>query len=405
MNHVGGGKVPLSITLVLIGHIMLNGCAKVSGVQATNDEGPAIAASSPPGTAMPLVIVPPDSPQAKQLRVESVRAQPVPEDEVGAPARIMINPNRISRVLPPVQGRITTVSVKLGDNVSEGQPLVTMDSPDVDTAISVYLQTDAAVRQANVTVSKTEADVKRAKNLLPFQGISEKDAQAAENDFAAAQSALATAQATREQSLRKLTLLGLKPADFHQAYVVRAPIAGVITDINVTPGEYRAAIASPGDIASPLMSIADLSTVWVACDVPEPSIRLIHVGDGVDIHLVAYPGETFTGRVARMASTLDPQTRTLRVHVDLPNPQRRFVPEMFGTIRHPGLERTIPVVPSAAIVEEYGHSEVFVEVRPGEFERRLVTTGFRSRDNVAVTSGLRVHERVIVDGAILLKGQ
>lgn len=396
----------LSITLLLIGHTMLSGCTKVpSGHAATTDERPAIAASSAPGTAMPLVLVPPDSPQAKQLRVEPVGKQPVPEDEVAAPARIMTNPNRIARVLPPVQGRITAVSVKLGDNVSEGQPLMTMDSPDADAAISAYLQADAAVRQANVTVTKTAADVQRAKNLLPFQGISEKDAQAAENDFAAAQSALATAQATREQSLSKLTLLGLKPADFHQAYVVRAPIGGVITDINVTPGDYRAAIASPGDIATPLMSIADLSTVWVACDVPEPSIRLIHVGDAVDIHLVAYPGETFTGSVARMASTLDPQTRTLRVHVDLPNPQRRFVPEMFGTMRHPGPELTIPVVPSAAIVEEYGRSEVFVEVRPGEFERRVVTTGFRSRDSVAVTSGLRVHERVIVDGAILLKGQ
>ena len=65
----------------------------------------------------------------------------------------------------------------------------------------------------------------------------------------------------------------------------------------------------------------------------------------------------------------------------------------------------MPVVPSAAIVQEYGRSEVFVELRPGEFERRVVTTGVRTRDSVAVISGLRVNERVIVDGAILLKGQ
>ena len=408
MNQVEAGKMSaLKIALVLIaGTTMLNGCDKVSGGQsAANDVRPAIAASSPSGTATPLVIVPADSPQAKQLRVEPIGTKAIPADEVIAPARLMTNPNRISRVLPPVQGRITEVSVKLGDTVSEGQPLVTMDSPDVDTAISTYLQADAAVRQANVTVTKTEADVQRAKNLLPFQGISEKEAQAAENDFAAAQSALATAQANREQSLRKLTLLGLKPTDFHQGYVVRAPIGGVITDINVAKGDYRAAVASLGDVATPLMSIADLSTVWVACDVPEPSIRLVHVGDAVAIDLVAYPGETFTGHVARTASTLDPQTRTLKVYVDLPNPQRRFVPEMFGTMGHPGPARMLPVVPSAAIVQEYGRPEVFVEVRPGEFERRVVTTGVRSRDNVAVTSGLRVDERVVVDGAILLKGQ
>jgi cobalt-zinc-cadmium efflux system membrane fusion protein len=352
-----------------------------------------------------LVIVPPDSPQAQQLRVEPVLAQAMPTDEVAAPARVIINPNRISRVLPPVQGRVLTVSVKLADSVAEGEPLVTMDSPDVDTAISNYLQANAALRQARAAVTKTEADVQRARNLLPFQGISEKDAQAAENDFAAAQSSLQTAEATREQALRKLTLLRLKPEDFKQGYVVRAPIAGVITEINVTPGDYRAAIAAPGDIAAPLMSIADLSTLWVACDVPEPSIGLVHVGDAVDIDLVAYPGETFAGRVAGIATTLDPQTRTLRVHVDLPNPERRFVPEMFGMMRHPGPLRKIPVVPSAAIVQEYGHSEVFVELRAGEFERRVVTTGVRSSDNVAITSGLRVNEHVVVDGAILLKGQ
>jgi len=78
---------------------------------------------------------------------------------------------------------------------------------------------------------------------------------------------------------------------------------------------------------------------------------------------------------------------------------------MFGMMRHPGPLRKIPVVPSAAIVQEYGHSEVFVELRAGEFERRVVTTGVRSSDNVAITSGLRVNEHVIVDGAILLKGQ
>jgi cobalt-zinc-cadmium efflux system membrane fusion protein len=154
-----------------------------------------------------------------------------------------------------------------------------------------------------------------------------------------------------------------------------------------------------------MMSISDLSTVWVACDVPEPSIRLVHVGDIVEINLVAYPGEKLTGRVAQIASTLDPQTRTLRVHVDLPNPQRRFVPEMFGTMRHPGPTRRMPVVPSAAIVLEYGRSEVFVELRPGEFERRVVTTGYRSRDAVGISSGLRANERVVVEGAILLKGQ
>jgi multidrug efflux pump subunit AcrA (membrane-fusion protein) len=120
---------------------------------------------------------------------------------------------------------------------------------------------------------------------------------------------------------------------------------------------------------------------------------------------VAYPGEKFTGRVARVASTLDPQSRTLKVQVDLPNPDRRFVPEMFGTMRHVGPARWCPVVPTAAIVQEYGRSEVFVERAPGQFQRSVVTTGVRSGDLVAIMSGLDASSRVVVDGAILLRGQ
>jgi cobalt-zinc-cadmium efflux system membrane fusion protein len=318
---------------------------------------------------------------------------------------VTINPNRISRVLPPVQGRILNVFVKLGDTVKEGQPLVTVDSPDADAAISTYLQTDATLRQARVTLVKAEADLQRARNLLQYQAISEKDALAAQNDVATAKAALETAEATRAQALRKLALLGLTPTDLQQAVAVRAPIAGVVTDINVAPGDYRAAVSSAGDITTPLMSIADLSMVWVSSDVPEPFIRLIHIGESVEITFVAYPGEKFTGRVARVASSLDPQTRTLKVHVDLPNPQRRFVPEMFGTIRHAGPPRVTPVVPTAAVVQEYGRSEVFVERGPGQFERRVVTTGVRAGDLVAITSGLDTNSRVVVDGAILLRGQ
>jgi len=308
-------------------------------------------------------------------------------------------------VLPPVQGRVLVVSVKLGDTVAEGQPLVTLNSPDADAAISAYLQADATLRQAKVTLAKTETDLQRARNLLQYQAISEKDVLAAQNDFAAARAALENAEAARAQALRKLTLLGLTPTDLQQAVVVRAPIAGVVTDISVTPGDYRAAVSSAADVTTPLMSIADLSTVWVSSDVPEPFMRLIHIGEAVEITFVAYPGEKFTGRVARVGSTLDPQTRTLKVQVDLLNPARRFVPEMFGTMRHAGPARRFPAVSAAAIVQEYGRSQVFVERGPGQFERRVVTTGVRTGDVVAITSGLDMKSRVIVDGAILLRGQ
>lgn len=377
----------------------------------TGEGGPEAAKSAPrtspageqPGPA--VIVVPQDSPQFKQLRIEPVRTQAFATDEVVAPGRVTINPNRVSRVLPPVQGRVLKVMAKLGDSVEQGQPLVTLDSPDADAAISGYLQAEATERQAQVALAKAEADLQRTTDLFEHQAVAAKDVLTAQNDLAQARTTRENARATREQTLRKLELLGLKPSDFRQPVVIRAPISGTITDINVTPGEYRAAVSYSSDTTAPLMSVADLSTVWMSSDVPEPFIRFIHIGDHVDITLVAYPGEVFTGRVARVASTLDAQTRTLKVHVDLPNPRGLFVPEMFGTIRHVGATRILTVVPSAAVIQEYGRTVVFVERAPGEFERRAVATGVRAGDLVAVLSGLDANTRVVVDGAILLKGQ
>jgi cobalt-zinc-cadmium efflux system membrane fusion protein len=179
--------------------------------------------------------------------------------------------------------------------------------------------------------------------------------------------------------------------------VVRAPIAGKVLEINVAPGEYRT------DLSTPLMTIADLSTVWIASEVPESAIRMIHVGDRVSITLVAYPDETFTGRVARTADVLDAQTRTMKVYVEMPNPTGRFRPEMFGSIRHGGAPRALPVIPLSAVVQQFGRTVVFVEQGPGQFQRREVTLGARRGETVPVLAGLVAGDRIVVDGAVLLK--
>jgi len=403
---------PLSFGVAYGVLLLMTGCERTGGVTpgasgsptpgtGARPAGPSVAMGGPN-----VVAVAPDSPQFQQLRIETVQRRNVVTDEVVAPGRIGVNPNRVSRVLPPVQGRVLQVMAKLGDFVEEGQPLVSLDSPDADAAVSAHLQAEATQRQAKVTVAKTEAELKRARSLLQFQGISEKDALAAENDAATAQGALETAEAAREQASRKLELLGLKPGGFHQPTLVRAPISGKVMEVNVTVGEYRGAVASHSDTTTaPLMTIADLSTVWMSSDVPEPAIRFISVGEGVEIVLVAFPGQVLHGRVARIADSLDPQTRTLKVHVELSNPKERFRPEMFGTIRHAGPPRSQPVVPMTAVVQEYGRSVVFVERDSGRFERRRITTGPREGDMVSVLSGLQANERVVVDGAMLLIGQ
>src|SRR4029077_10330981 len=166
--------------------VVVNNCGQ-SGDTSSAEEPRGSVSSSSPAQGMPLVVVPTDSPRFKQLRVEPAREHAFPTDEVVAPAKVTINPNRISRVMPPVQGRVLAVSVKLGDPVVQGQQLLTLDSPDADAAISTYLQADATLRPTKVSRAKTQPHLERPRKLLQYEAISEKDALASQNDAATAQ--------------------------------------------------------------------------------------------------------------------------------------------------------------------------------------------------------------------------
>jgi len=386
--------------LVLVLAVGTAGCTRGDG------DGPAAASTPPQGslgnTSVAAtggeVIVPPDSPQAAQLKIEPVSVRDLPVDEVTAPGRVGIDPHRSSRLLLPVAGRVVAVLAKVGDAVEQGQPVLTVDSPDADAAIAAALQAEAAERQARAALNKSDADLARTTELYEHHAVAQKDLLGAQNDQAQARAALETARAALQQARRKLELLELKlPGEPRQIVQVRAPISGKVLEVNVAPGEYR------NDTGTPLMTIADLSRVWISSDVPESAIRLIHVGERVTITMVAYPAEEFEGRVARIADVLDPQTRTVKVYVDMANPGGRFRPEMFVTIRHAGSSRATPVLPVGAVVQEYGRPIVFLERAPGHYERRDVVLGPRAGAFMPVVAGVRAGERVVVDGGVLLK--
>jgi membrane fusion protein, heavy metal efflux system len=171
-----------------------------------------------------------------------------------------------------------------------------------------------------------------------------------------------------------------------------------VIDVSVTPGEYRS------DTNVPLMTVADLSKLWVMSEVPESSIRFIEIGEKVQVELVAFPGEIFDARVTRIADTVDPKTRTIQVQAELPNPRGRLRPEMFGRIRHSHGAQPVPVVPAQAIVHGARGSFVFVEKGPGRFERLYVQTGDPVESGVPVVSGIKAGDRIVVGGVMLLAG-
>jgi membrane fusion protein, heavy metal efflux system len=346
-----------------------------------------------------VVDLPARSPMLAQIVVRPAAVAALPTDEVIAPGKIEANPNRVSKVVLPVGGRVASVLVKTGDAVARGQPLLTIASPDADSAISAYVTAAASVTQAEAAVGKAQADFDRASDLFEHDAIAKKEVLTAENALVQAKAGLQQAQAGREQAIRRLSLFGLRPGDFRQEVVVRSPLAGKVLDLSVVSGEYRS------DTTTSVITIADLATVWVTSQVPESYIRFVQVGERVEISLVAYPGEVFEGRVSRIADTVDPQTRTVKVQAEMNNPGGRFRPEMFGSIHHiEAVARTV-VVPVAAVMENNdGRSVVYVETKPGRFERRPVAIGARAGDVVRVSSGVTPGELIVVDGVMLLKG-
>ena len=168
-------QLELAAAVILIGAIsLLGGCGR--------REAPALSTAPQPPQAkknIDLITIPPDSPQAKQMRVEAVRTANIPTDEVMAPGKIMINPNRTSKLLLPIAGRIVSVMAQLGDSVVQGQPLVAIDSPDADAAVAAYHQGQATERQAQAALTKAQTEFDRAGKLYEAETLAQKDLVAA----------------------------------------------------------------------------------------------------------------------------------------------------------------------------------------------------------------------------------
>jgi membrane fusion protein, heavy metal efflux system len=390
---------------LFVAALLLAGCSR-------KEEQLANAAPPVPKSEPGVVVIAPDSPKLKEIHVGEVQTASVPFDEVVSPGKIETNPNLVSRVALPLAGRVSAVLVKLGDSVKRGDPLLTLESPDADATASACLQAQAAVTQARAALTqaqanqnKAQSDYDRASDLFQHNAVAQKDVLTAGNALAQAKAAvdqstaaLEQAQAGLQQSDRKAQLLGLKPGTFGQKVTVSAPMSGKVLEMSVAAGEYR------NDTNAPVMTIADLSTVWVSSDVSESAIRFIQTGERIDVELTAYPGETFHGRVMRIADTVDPQTRTIKVRAEMDNSKGKLRPEMYGTIRHTDSTRLLPVVPVGAVIQGDGKSSVWLEESPGRFRSVEVKIGERTGDALPIQSGLKAGARVVVDGAMLLRG-
>jgi cobalt-zinc-cadmium efflux system membrane fusion protein len=357
------------------------------------------AAATRPSRSGNVVRFEASSPQLERIRVTPVTDAVLPVDELEIPGKIEPVPARLARLALPVPGRIRSVTVTLGDRVREGQVLATIETPDISELQSAWRQAEADVRQREAAVGKAEADVSRVRDLLTNRAIAQKDVLTAETELTAATAALEQARATRDDVARRLRLFGVNAEQSDALASVRSPIGGEVVELAVAPGEYRS------DTADPIIAVADLARVWVVASVPESALARVQTGQRVSVAVAAYPNESFEGRIARVAGVLDPDTRSVRVIVELDNGRRLLKPEMFARVRYTGPARPVVTVPAGAIVQDERRTTVFVERAKGEFERREVSLGPRRNDAIVVTSGLASGDRVVVDGTMLLMAQ
>lgn len=367
--------MPLAVLLALcVGLSALTGCA--------HDEQEPAPRVAQPDTG--LIVIGSESLMLDKIVVQQVQNQRIPATSVSVPARIEPDPVRMANIRVPASGRLLKVAVRAGDAVEEGQLLMTLDSAEAEAAVSEH-------NQAQVSAQKAANDFTRAKELYRIEAIPQRELFAAELEVIHARAELSQAE-------RTLRILGLEAEQPDQALRLVSPLQGRVLNINVSRGEY----VSDDEV---LAVVADLNRVMAVASVPENRLAPLAPGNEVNVALSAYPGELLSGQIRRISDSLDEDTRTVRVYVELLNDEQRLRPGMFGTVHFSSEIADFPVVPVGTVVYQNNRSLVLVEVEPGEFEMRVVTPGTSTNGLLPIIEGLRSGERVVTDGAILVMAQ
>jgi membrane fusion protein, heavy metal efflux system len=329
------------------------------------------------------IVVPEGSALRARLGIAAAATQPI-SPKLVLPGVVESDPARTAAVLPPLGGRVLELKVALGERVARDQILAVIDSPDLAQAYDDNDKAADAFRLAEKTLARQEQQAKLG--------------SASEQDLDQAKSSYAQAEAEYLRTQAHLKTLGVaadgKPAT--RLLTVVAPVAGSVTTLAVTPGTII------NDPTQPIMTIADLSTVWVTAMVPEKDVGAIAKDQEAEVILLAYPDRVLHGRVLFLSDVIEPDSRRNKLRIAFANADHALKPNMFATVTLSGTERSRVVVPSSALLMNNDRTSVFVAVAPWTFERRIVDPELEEGTSVAIRSGLDAGDQVVVTGGILL---
>jgi cobalt-zinc-cadmium efflux system membrane fusion protein len=329
------------------------------------------------------IIVPEGSALRGRLSIEAAPAQTV-SAKMLLPAVVESDPARTAAVLTPLAGRLISLKVALGDRVSRGQVLAVIDSPDLGQAY----EDDA---KAADTARLTEKNLARQEAQNKLGVASDRDLDQARSDHA---------QAAAEYSRTQARLQSLGAAAGNRSpsnlLTVTAPVSGSITALSVTPGNMI------NDPTQPMMTIADLSTIWVTAMVPEKDVAAVSKNQDAEVSLVAYPERVLHGKVLFVSAVIEPDTRRNKIRIAFANADYSLKPNMFAIVTLAGTAHSQVVLPASALLMNNDRTSVFVATAPWTFERRTVDPQLEEGSSVALRSGVAAGEQVVVKGGILL---
>lgn len=300
-------------------------------------------------------------------------------------------------VYAKVAGYVASITVDIGDRVTEGQVLATLDIPEM---AQQYAQAENELAEQRAEVARAEADAtlkkvvfERSRGLRAKDAIAEQDLDQARAEAAKANAELHLAQARAKSGEARLAELRAL-MDYAR---LRAPFAGIVTQRFLDRGALvQAATASAG--VSPVVTVARIDTVRAFVDVPEPDVPFVDAADPATLDVVSIPGRRFEGQVTRFAGALDPSSRTMRTEVDFPNPDGTLRPGMYGTMtiaveNHPDAL----TVPESTVRRQKDRATVYV-VDADRAVERAVATGLAADGRVEILEGLTERDRVIASG-------
>jgi len=391
---VGGGIVA---AVIVTGAYMFGAgdTAAKADNQAATVAGTAASLPAGNGVGDPLAT---DNVLLNELQIKSIEIGAVGEhvfsQQRTAVGSIDFNENLAVQVFPPYQGKIIKAYAEIGQQISKGATLYTIDSPDLVQAESTMI--------AAAGVAKLTGDaLVRGKQLFAIQGLAQKDLDQTVSDQQAAEAALKAARdAVRlfGKSDSEIDAIIAK-RQIDPVLVVSSPITGRVTARTAQPG----LLVQPGNSPAPY-AVADLSTMWMVANVAESDSPAFHTGQSLRVKVMAFPERDFAANIAVIGATVDPTTHTVLVRSEIGDPQHELRPGMFATyvIRTGDPLTSLAVALDGVAREGDGTMSVWVTKDRRHFSRRTVKLGLQQDGFDQIIEGLQAGELVVSKGAVFL---